>query len=38
MIGASLQYLAMRLNLHLRQEMSVREDLVVVSKMLENDS
>lgn len=37
MIGASLQYLAMRLNLHLRQEMSVREDLVVVSKMLEND-
>ena len=37
MIGASLQFLAMQLNLHLRRTMSVREDLVVVSRMLEND-
>ncbi len=37
MIGASLQYLAMQLNLHLRRTMAVREDLVVVSKILEND-
>ena len=37
MIGASLQFLAMQLNLHLRRTMSIREDLVVVSRMLEND-
>lgn len=37
MIGASLQFLAMQLNLHLRRTMSVREDLVVVSRILEND-
>jgi hypothetical protein len=37
MIGASLQYLAMQLNLHLRRTMAVREDLVVVSRILEND-
>ena len=32
-----MQFLAMQLNLHLRRTMSVREDLVVVSRMLEND-
>lgn len=37
MIGASLQFLATQLNLHLRRTLSVREDLVVVSRMLEND-
>lgn len=37
MIGASLQFLAMQLNLHLRRIMSIREDLVVVSRMIEND-
>ena len=37
MIGASLQFLAMQLNLHLRRTMSVREDLVVVSRLIEND-
>ena len=37
MIGASLQFLAMQLNLHLRRTMSIREDMVVVSRMVEND-
>lgn len=37
MIGASLQFLAMQLNLHLRRTLGVREDLVVVSRMIEND-
>lgn len=37
MIGASLQFLAMQLNLHLRRTFAVREDLVVVSRILEND-
>lgn len=37
MIGASLQFLAMQLNLHLRRTMSIREDVVVVSRIVEND-
>ena len=37
MIGASIQFLAMQLNLHLRQIMSVREDVVAISRKVGND-
>lgn len=37
MINAVLQFLATRLNTHLHGNQSLQEDLVVVSKLLEND-
>lgn len=37
MINASLQFLASQLNQHLRRKNPVQEDMVVVSKLMDND-